>query len=366
MQLTIPSNRSASMFAKSSNGNAFALHVGDRQRVRATSILRFSLVDSLAVPFFASEDTIIEASLTLTSLRRRPLSTTQVVEVRIVCSEWSETELTTEREISPTRIDDLLCSGESLGRMEFSGGDTTSATLPLDLTLIDEWMRNPESNFGIALLPTADSSMVAFSSRNAAFPPHLDLIVRNGERARVFLLVPEEDTYAVATTEPGYFADTAITVQNGLARRGLVAFDTSSIPHGATILAAKLVLFPDAERAWPFKTGYGLEVHEAVAENWSGSYPNLEGEVAPGTTVDIFDLAGLLADSLALNVQVPVQEWVNDPAVNQGLLLRTTSEVGDVSYIGFHAGTADPAALQPRLDVYFTPAAESRFGGGSS
>lgn len=366
VRVSLPANRSASVFAESANGSAFAIHVGEREGVRATSILRFSLADSLGNPFFTSDDTLLEANLTLTSLRKRPLTGVQTVDVWAVCSDWDESELVTTTETPPTPIEHLVCGDAPIGQMEFSGGDTTSATLAISLEQIDRWMLEPENNFGIALLPVADSSMVAISSQNAAFPPHLDIVTRTGGRSRVFSLEPEEDTYAVATTVPALSGDAVITVQNGLARRALLAFDTSSIPHGATILAAKLVLFPAASHTWAFKTGYGLEVYEAVAENWSGSYPNLDENPTPGTTVDLFDLAGLLADSLALNVQVPVQEWVNQASSNQGLLLRTTSEVGDVSYLGFYAGSAAPPDSLPRLEVHFVPAADPRFGGGSS
>jgi len=228
-------------------------------------------------------------------------------------------------------------------------------------------MDDPEGNLGVALLPVGEAAMSAVSSISAAAPARLSLVVSAAGRSRIFSITPSQDSYAVAIADPDLFADQddRFTVQNGLARRGLIEFDLGVVPERATVLSARLALIPDAARTWRFNPGFGLEVHEASAENWGGDFANLEGEVFPGTTVDVFDLSELLLDSLVMNVQVPVQGWVNDPASNQGLLFRTTAEVGDVSYVSFFAGEAATDSL-PRLDIQYVTAPESRFGGGGS
>lgn len=366
-RVTLHPERRASLAAERANGNAFALHVGESFGVRATSVLRFALADSGGVAYLAPGDTLISASLTLTSLRRRPLSAAQEIWIWEVCSSWEEGELLTSDADPPTRIEELLCAAEALGRVELTGGDTLSATLALEPNLVERWMNDPETNLGLALLPGEDEVMTAISSENATAPAHIDLVVRNEGRHRIFSIAPEEDTYVVAITDPDHFDEAGLVVQNGLPRRALLAFDTTQIPTKATVLGAELVLYPDGEHTWQFKAGFGLEAHEAVAENWTGVFPNLEREeVFPGTTVDVFDFSELLLDSLSLNVQVPVQAWINDPANNEGLLFRTTAEVGDVSYVAFHAGPQAPLGRLPRLEVYYVEAAAGRFGGGGS
>ncbi|MAE71707.1 MAG: hypothetical protein CME06_14720 [Gemmatimonadetes bacterium] len=357
----------ASVVGERANGNAFAVHVGQNEGVRAAGLFHFPLADSSGAPYLSEGDTLIEATLSFATLRRRPLVGDQVVEVWAVCGAWDEDSLRTTNEAAPTVVDDLICGGIPLGEAVFSAGDTSTATVPMALDDAKEWMNDPSDNLGVALLPVGDPAMSALSSITAAAPAHLTLVVRNEGRSRIFSVLPDQDTYAVAISDPAAFDDPSarITVQNGLARRGLMEFDLSSIPARATVLSAKLVLIPDAGGTWGFNPGFGLEVHEAEAENWRGSFTNLEGDAFPGTTVDLFELGELLLDSLAMNVQVPVQRWVNEPETNRGFLFRTTAEVGDVSYVSFFAGDA-PVDSLPRLEIQYVTAGEGRFGGGGS
>ncbi len=359
--------RHASVVGERANGNAFAVHVGQSEGVRAAGLFHFPMADSGGAPFLSEGDTLLEATLSFATLRRRPLGTDQAVEVWAVCGDWDEDSLRTTSEAAPTVIDDLICGGIPLGEVAFSAGDTSTATLAMALDDALEWMDDPAGNLGVALLPIGDPAMSAVSSITAAAPAHLTLVVRNDGRSRIFSIRPDQDTYAVAIADTARFGDFSgrVTVQNGLARRALIEFDLSSIPARATVLSAKLVLIPDADQTWGFNPGFGLEVHEADAANWEGSFANLEGEVFPGTTVDLFGLGEILLDSLAMNVQVPVQGWVNEPETNLGFLFRTTAEVGDVSYVSFFAGDA-PADSLPRLDIHYVRAGEGRFGGGGS
>lgn len=364
--------RHASVVGERSNATAFALHVGAAAGLNAAAALRFPLADSTGNPYLGVEDSLLEASLSLTSLRRRPLLGSQRVEVRLACFAWEEGSLFSSGTSGLSAIDSLACEGPALGELELDGGDTTTVVLSLDRELIEAWMSTPEENVGLVLQAGADSVLAALGASVTSTSPRLNLVTRSPDgRNRIFSIKPVEDTYTVATTDTSLFEAGAdrLMIQNGLARRGLLEFDVSEIPPRSSVVGARLVLYPDATATFLFNPGFGLEVFEAVAENWTGEFPNLDvddGGLPPaaGTTIDVFQGNVLLLDSLVANVQVPVQVWVNDSTANDGFLFRTTSEVGDLSYLSVLAGEAPEDSL-PRLEVQYIVAPSGRFGGGS-
>ena len=364
-RLVLAAQEHDSVLGSRANGSAFAVHVGERAGIRAASVFRFELVDSLGGDFLGEGDRLLSASLDFSSLRRVP-EVAQPVEMHLVCTSWTEDSLYSSATGDLTTVEDLLCGHGAIGEVVLDGGEPGGAVADLDTAYVHAWIRSPESNLGIALVPADTSSMTALSSRIDGDPPHLLLAVEGDDgRRRIFAIRPDEDTFAVSVSEPGRFTDLdeRILIQNGLPRRGLLRFDLGDVPEASTILSAQLVMFVDFARTYVFDPGYGLQVFEALEENWLGDFPNLEedGEIAPipGTTVDVFDATELVRDSIVVNIQVPVQAWVNEPALNQGLLFRTTNEVGDVSYLSIDSGGG---SRPPRMEVIYVAPPPGRWG----
>lgn len=364
-RVVLPAQAHDSIVGSRANGSAFALHVGERAGIRAASVFRFELVDSLGDGFLGEGDQLLAASLDLSSLRRLP-EVEQLVQLHLVCTPWVEDSLFSSSTGQLTAVDDLLCDGGVIGEVTLAGGDPGGAVADLDTALVHSWIRFPEENLGFALVPADNLSMTALSSRIDGDPPHLLLTVQGEDgRSRIMAIRPAEDTFAVSVTEAARFDDLGerIVVQNGLPRRGLIRFDLDEVPARSTILSAQLVLFVDFDTTYVFDPGYGLQVFEAVEENWAGEFPNLEEDEEvvpiPGTTVDVFDSGELVRDSIVVNIQVPVQAWVNDSDLNQGLLFRTTNEVGDVSYLSLDS---ENGPRPPRMEIIYVEPPPARWG----
>jgi FtsP/CotA-like multicopper oxidase with cupredoxin domain len=163
-------------------------------------------------------------------------------------------------------------------------------------------------------------------------------------------------------------------------RRGLIAFDLSSIPAGSTVTAATLTLYMDRTRA----SGTPVTLHRLLAswgEGASNSTVNGGGQGAPAQPGDATWLHRFFSTQLwatpggdynttasatltvagngtyswtSATLAADVQAWVNTPAVNHGWMIRGV-ETSSGTAKRFVSREGSNTSRRPRLVVTFTP-----------
>jgi len=157
--------------------------------------------------------------------------------------------------------------------------------------------------------------------------------------------------------------------QNFPKKRSLIQFDVSSIPKGATVTSASMLLWhqythgddgKQIERTLevyrvlkPWSETQATTVKASNSVNWMGPY------LVPG-----FDFDPEMVDSLLVkpgeskqydpwDITTAVQAWVDDPATNFGLLIRADNEDQWGGEPRFTTREGD-AANVPRLEIEWT------------
>lgn len=142
--------------------------------------------------------------------------------------------------------------------------------------------------------------------------------------------------------------------------RALIQFDLSSIPVGSTVNSASLSLFANPTPV----NGNGIATQNAnaswlerVTGNWDES--TVTWSTAPlTTTVNRVMLAQSTSNfqDYVVDVRDMVQDMVNQPAQNNGFLIRLDDETYYTSMI-FASSDFSDSLYWPMLEVVYTPAA---------
>jgi hypothetical protein len=135
-------------------------------------------------------------------------------------------------------------------------------------------------------------------------------------------------------------------VQSGVVYRSTLSFDVSSIPSGAIINSAQMLLElnPAASKITKFTGDQAIAAHLLTSSTDNNSFENLGILGSKATSSNVFTFEARRA----------VQLWVN--GTNNGFLLRTTnlSEFSSFDLYAFYNQTASDPSLRPRLIVVYT------------
>ncbi|MFA5802818.1 MAG: DNRLRE domain-containing protein [Thermoleophilia bacterium] len=157
-------------------------------------------------------------------------------------------------------------------------------------------------------------------------------------------------------------------------RRSLLKFNLASIPVGSTINSATISLYQYAQAdistpelgvyyttgSWTEGTGNGTASGDGATwttSNGASSWISAGGDFNV-TAADTTNAPSTTADWVDFLVPGIVQDWVNGTVVNNGALIRKTSESGSATdYKSFYSSdySVDPA-LRPKLAVEYVPA----------
>jgi hypothetical protein len=244
-------------------------------------------------------------------------------------------------------------------RGTFSGTvqqDTQWVSVNLDTAMVRRWLRplTFSNNYGVILIPTQNTNVVrgmhAFEFGVDTLYPRLTVIARNvsGTTIDTTSYKIGQDTF-VGNIDNLNTNPELIYVQSGVSYRGLLKFDCSSIPRGAIINQAQLVLqySPAASRINRFTIDSSIVVHSLLST----------------TDYSQFELFGVRATTslsssarFVFDIRHQAQNWIRDQSLNYGLVLRTTnaSEFSSFDLFAFYNEAAQDSTKRPRLLVKYT------------
>jgi len=243
---------------------------------------------------------------------------------------------------------------ESVVRGTYSGmmsSDTEYVTIPLDTALVREWLRPSNfTQYGIVLVPAPGSTLVrgftALGADSLQFQPKLTVIAKNFAGT-----VQDTAEYGLGTDTFAGNVDSVVTAtdrmftQAGVVYRSKIVFDPSSIPQGAIINKADIILTldPTSSQIGKFSADTLVSLHVLTTSVQDGP----------------FELAGFLAtayssSSVSFEARHAVQLWVN--GINNGVLLRASSlnEFTTFDLHVFYGPTAADPTVRPRVQVLYT------------
>ena len=160
-----------------------------------------------------------------------------------------------------------------------------------------------------------------------------------------------EDTFVSSwAPDANYGSIRTFSVRNTGEMAGLVKFDTSGIPAGATVLEAKLILYPT------YRTNGNVLSLEArpVLAGWSEDGVTWNAAPSAGDLPDATAEVTAIDQEIELDITARVQQWVDDMSSNHGVsLVGNGSKSVEVQFIAneFYHEFAGPA--YPLLVITF-------------
>lgn len=261
------------------------------------------------------------------------------VGVHRVTAEWDEDR------IAPADFPAFLPAADTL---LFARGSTLDTVEVRVDSLAQFWIDNPDSNQGMALVPTDTTDfMVEYASRNSGRPPVMTLYWNDAGRDTTVAVGPVFDNTVISTTAsyvplsdlPGRF-----TVGRGLPTRSILRFPLPELGDRATVHRATLTFRVDAAQS--SANAFSLRFQRVAEEPWAED----------STLVDVigYGVTSVTAetDTAEFNIEGLVPALLDDG--NFGILIRANEDRPDTDYIRFHGMDSEDPAKTPRLRVWYT------------
>lgn len=144
--------------------------------------------------------------------------------------------------------------------------------------------------------------------------------------------------------------------------RDLMRIDLSAIPNGATINSALLTLYADSTNGTGY---YGSPMYgtgnaaylRRVTETWVDATVNWNNQPATTTLnqVSLAQSTNTIQNYPNIDITAFVQNWVNNPAENYGMMLQLQN-LSTLNSMTFCSGNYPDSTLWPTLVVCYTPA----------
>jgi len=249
---------------------------------------------------------------------------------------------------------------ESVVRGTYTGtvsADTEYVVVDLDTSMVREWLQpSTITQYGILLNPGTTGRVVrgftAFGTDSAQFNPTLTVIAQN-----LAGTVVDTNEYSIGSdTFVGNIDNLAsnaerIYAQSGVVYRSKLTFDASSIPTGAIVTKAELVLT--------------LDEAASIINKFSADTLVAVHVLASSTDSTLFELAGSLpkpdvGSAIAVDLRHAAQLWAN--GINNGILLRASSlnEFSSLDLHVFYGPSAADPAVRPRVEIFYSIEKEVR------
>jgi len=251
---------------------------------------------------------------------------------------------------------------------------------------IRRWVRDPESNKGMALALSRGSSdgLLEILSREAVLTDQIGVRIANpplsvmSGDSTLAMLSPIRDAYVyLDKRDPLPVDDPLLRIAEWLPTRALLKFDfpdslislpdsvrleTGEDPRGITVNRALLRLYVDSPE---IPEGLSIGVY-GVSGEWDESGDDGSLDLTVGALYDRVSVEAKLDSvgwSLGLDIGLLVQRWF-DGENNHGLVVRAIGEVSGKRSIAIHSREAADPATRPSLRLLYTPPPDVRWEKG--
>ena len=345
-QTTLVSIGDTSFRAPIANGTGSFVLIGQYGALRSRAFLRFTVPDTLAGVRIDTAELIVTVGYTWNAI-----STPAEFEIQKVSTPWSSATVTADS------LSSLVLTPTNSGRFKDTLSIGRVLTAQVDTTLIRQWITDAADTsrshfFSIAVLPKSsqpDMGVWGFYEIGLSEGPSLKIIyTRNGKKDSVSVN-NGEDTF-IATRVP-FSPSGYIETQGGISVRSKISFNLSTISDSVN-------------RAI---------VNNATLELTLDNSKSVLGAGSPDTVVALFGGSNSLPDSVSLGyyaygyrtdatqtsnsvytfaVTSMVQQWLNSPSTNHGIVLRSATDVTSVDTHFFYSSKDSTKA--PRLTISYT------------
>ena len=254
--------------------------------------------------------------------------------------------------------------------------DSILFAIPADLmtSVIEGWVKDVPLSYGLALFAAGnrDDNYVELYTRETADGPRLqfDYLVSVADTVSVrYDRMPIYNTF-INSAHPvdGYYLENEIKIGNIVPRRGVLKFDLDHEMFAnvtdeehlkkITVNKAELVLFrTDDENEYHFAESL-FEIYpyyllkEYAPDDLSGLPIPAEdiGIISPTFT----SILRVDADSVAVNITSIIQSFVSDLKENKGIIITSSLENKDASFVGFYSPDHTEGEKRPYLRIIYT------------
>ena len=316
-------------------GNGATILVGKSGTYEARSIMEFNLGS------YDSTAAIDSAVVTLRLRYAFPATSGDLgFEVHAMARTWAASTITWDSLAGST---DAAVAGTFLAAL--APGDSV-VSFRLDTTLVRTWWK--AGNVSLQLVPSPGSSIVVgFGNTFTTTEDSRAAFVLNYHTGSTdsLTLSPKASRVLFVATDDLQTTPTGLTLQAGVARRGLIRFDSLAVPPLASITSAVLELTVDTLASITNAyTRDSIYVHL------------LRKNIAPWDSLALQLLCTPVTEGgqkyYRADVRSLVQQWVSREP-NLGVLVRAYGDFSTLDKIVLHDGSA-PLALQPKIRITYT------------
>ena len=318
-------------------GGASTLLVGKYQMLEAVTLLSFNGLTTIP-----SDATIDTATLSLrVNYRFKDSSGTAGFEVHKFLRSFTNSGFTWDTATAAGAYSDTV-SGSLL--QSITPLDSL-LSLRIDTILIRQWM---QTGSGSAILLPAGNIVVGFSpliTVTVDYRPLLTIKFHENSDTEMTLSFRSSSAIFVADGEvpphPG-----AVVAQSGIAYRGIVRFDSLTVPYGASITQAILEVPADTTASLT-NTFYDDNIIAYLLRKNVYPYDSLAFGTKCSPSYDSAQQKVYRAD-----IKVIVQRWVTREP-NYGLLVRASGELSTFDRLVMYGASA-ASRLRPKLTITYT------------
>ncbi len=326
-------------------GTSSKILIGKHDNIEASTLLKFifGLADTLKDDIIAGDLVVNEAWIELTT-RYVYVDSNEVMDFTVhkVNSFWDHSAFT---------IDSLPKLSYEMNDISSNKEITdTNYVFNIDPDVILSWMKNAadtslEKNYGIYLRPVNNSGkVVGFQALTAT----------SSEAAKLTLVIEKTGSY-VDTINGFIFADVSvvdgdlpvlpsedIAVQSSISVNSIITFDLSSLPDGAVINSAELIIKKDSINTRT-GTSFANELLAYFVEDSTAKEVN-EGGAFKLSFID---------NGYSGDITSYVRIWINEKR-NQGVILRSGNDIEGLELFALKGSNAVNFAERPRIKIVYT------------
>ncbi len=272
-----------------------------------------------------------------------------------ISTEWDESTFTWDSLQANSQFYDATRARTLNGQpfvITLTNPDSQTVRIPLDTVMGREWYQTLTSTdvtkFGIILVPTNSCNVVggfsSFSADSISYYPAVTIIAGNASGTLLDTATYSNGFDTLAGNVQIPLSPATMTIQAGMAFRGLVRFDLSFLARGTVINSAEVMVDRRTDPTLLTTPSDSLEVHFTA---------DAAGDLLSSTSSILTPKSGSTS-TLAGNITSFAQLWLVSP--NYGLVVRipTPGEMCTFDLMRLYGSQATQTALRPRLHITYT------------